>query len=98
VSPRAGLDIFESGIRTPDHPVPCLVTIPTTLPRQLAKCQQPILIFFIVQFVSSHKFRTHISMHFTLSFKAMYLNACGRSARPKRVAYIDETNKTLPCF
>ena len=64
VSPRAGLDIFENGIRTPNRPVPCLVTIPTTLPRQLAKCQQPILFFFIVQFVRSHKFRTHISMNF----------------------------------
>ena len=35
-------------------------------------------------------------MHFTFSFKDMYLNACGRSARLKRVTYIDETNKTLP--
>jgi hypothetical protein len=34
-----------------------------------------------------------IYIHFILSFKVMYLNACGWSVRPKHVAYIDETNK-----
>jgi hypothetical protein len=34
-------------------------------------------------------------MQLILVFKVMHLNAQGWSARPKHVAYIDETNKTL---
>ena len=32
-------------------------------------------------------------MQFILGFKVVYLNARGWSARPKHVAYIDETNE-----
>ena len=32
-------------------------------------------------------------MHFMLFFKVMYLNACGRSVLPKRVACVEKTKK-----
>jgi len=87
VSSRARLDIFESGIRTPDCPVSCLVTISTTLTRQLTKCQQPILFSYCKICETSHankQTHTHTHTHTKLRGLSPHANYTDRAAAAGR--------------